>query len=216
MSEMEDPHNYRKVGFSMILVAASLTAIGILHLTIGDNVLFGDQMQRDKTAFFEECKAIFYATEECQKFLKAGNTPYEIPRLSPDGEVLEEITTQSEPVAKDMSEPVAKDMSEPVAKDMSVTVTIPIGVGVPGCEEIMECYLPSSLTVETGTTVIWKNLDGAVHLATSGTPDGGPDGIFDSGMIMTDGTFEHEFTDNGEFQYYCLVHPWMVGTITVK
>ena len=208
MSEMEDPHNYRKVGFSMILVAASLTAIGILHLTIGDNVLFGDQMQRDKTAFFEECKAIFYATEECQKFLKAGNTPYEIPRLSPDGEVLEEITTQSEPVAKDMSEPVAKDMSE--------SVTIPIGVGVPGCEEIMECYLPSSLTVETGTTVIWKNLDGAVHLATSGTPDGGPDGIFDSGMIMTDGTFEHEFTDNGEFQYYCLVHPWMVGTITVK
>ena len=205
---MEDPHNYRKVGFSMILVAASLTAIGILHLTIGDNVLFGDQMQRDKTAFFEECKAIFYATEECQKFLKAGNTPYEIPRLSPDGEVLEEITTQSEPVAKDMSEPVAKDMSE--------SVTIPIGVGVPGCEEIMECYLPSSLTVETGTTVIWKNLDGAVHLATSGTPDGGPDGIFDSGMIMTDGTFEHEFTDNGEFQYYCLVHPWMVGTITVK
>ena len=208
MSEMEDPHNYRKVGFSMILVAASLTAIGILHLTIGDNVLFGDQMQRDKTAFFEECKAIFYATEECQKFLKAGNTPYEIPRLSPDGEVLEEITTQSEPVAK--------DMSESIAKDMSVTVTIPIGVGVPGCEEIMECYLPSSLTVETGTTVIWKNLDGAVHLATSGTPDGGPDGIFDSGMIMTDGTFEHEFTDNGEFQYYCLVHPWMVGTITVK
>ena len=80
----------------------------------------------------------------------------------------------------------------------------------------MECYLPSSLTVETGTTVIWKNLDGAVHLATSGTPDGGPDGIFDSGMIMTDGIFEHEFTDNGEFQYYCLVHPWMVGTITVE
>ena len=200
MSEMEDPHNYRKVGFSMILVAASLAAIGILHLSIGDNVLFGDQMQRDKTAFFDECKAIFYATEECQKFLKAGNTPYEIPRLSPDGEVLEEITTQSEPVAKTMSE----------------TVTIPVGVGVPGCEEIMECYLPSSLTIGTGTTVIWKNLDAAAHLATSGTPDGGPDGIFDSGMIMTNGTFEHEFTDSGEFQYYCLVHPWMVGTVTVE
>ena len=200
MSEMEDPHNYRKVGFSMILVAASLAAIGILHISIGDNVLFGDQMQRDKTAFFEECKAIFYATEECQKFLKPGNTPYEIPRLSPDGEVLEEITTQSEPVAKTMSE----------------TVTIPVGVGVPGCEEIMECYLPSSLTIGTGTTVIWKNLDSAPHLATSGTPDSGPDGIFDSGMIIADGTFEHEFTDDGEFHYYCLVHPWMVGTVTVE
>ena len=157
-------------------------------------------MQRDKTAFFEECKAIFYATEECEKFLKAGNTPYEIPRLSPDGEMLEEITTQSEPVAKTMSE----------------TVTIPVGVAVPGCEEIMECYLPASLTIGTGTTVIWKNLDSAVHLATSGTPEGGPDGIFDSGMIMADGIFEHEFTDSGEFQYYCLVHPWMVGIVTVE
>ena len=200
MSEMENPHHYRKVGFSMILVAGSLAAIGIIHISIGENVLFGDQMHRDKTAFFEECKAIFYATEECQKFLKAGNTPYEIPRLSPEGEVLEEITTQSEPVAKTMSE----------------TVTIPVGVGVPGCEEIMECYLPASLTIGTGTTVIWKNLDSAAHLATSGTPEGGPDGIFDSGMIMADGIFEHEFTDSGEFQYYCLVHPWMVGIVTVE
>ena len=78
MSEMENPHNYRKVGYSMILVAASLTAIGLLHLAIGEDVLFGDQMQRDKTAFFEECKAIFYASEECQKFDKPGNTLYAI------------------------------------------------------------------------------------------------------------------------------------------
>ena len=38
MSEMVNPHNYRKVGYSMILVAASLSAIGVLHLAIGDNV----------------------------------------------------------------------------------------------------------------------------------------------------------------------------------
>ena len=80
----------------------------------------------------------------------------------------------------------------------------------------MECYLPASLTIGTGTTVIWKNLDSAGNLATSGTPEGGPDGIFDSGMIMADGIFEHEFTDSGEFQYYCLVHPWMVGIVTVE
>ena len=84
MSEMENPHNYRKVGYSMILVAASLASIGIIHLAIGDNVLFGDEMQRDKTTFFEECKAIFYATEECQKFVKAGNTLYEVPSLDPN------------------------------------------------------------------------------------------------------------------------------------
>ena len=203
MSEMENPHNYRKVGYSMILVAGSLAAIGMIHLAIGDNVLFGDQMQRDKTAFFEECKAIFYATEECQKFDKPGNTLYAIERLPIDMEPEEELITES-------------IVDEPVSAEKSETVIIPAGVGVPGCEETSECYLPSLLTIETNTTVIWENNDNAAHLATSGTPDGGPDGVFDSGMIMAGGTFEHEFIDSGEFQYYCIVHPWMVATVTVE
>ena len=203
MSEMVDPHNYRKVGYSMILVAASLSAIGVIHLAIGDNVLFGDQIQRDKTAFFEECKAIFYATEECQKFDKPGNTLYAIDILPIDMESEEELILESTVVE-----------SAPVVK--SEIVVIPAGVGVPGCEETSECYLPSSLTIGTGTTVTWENIDNAAHLATSGTPAGGPDGVFDSGMIMAGGTFEHEFIDSGEFQYYCIVHPWMVGTVTVE
>jgi len=203
MSEMDNPHNYRKVGYSMILVAASLSAIGVIHLAIGDNVLFGDQMQRDKTAFFEECKAIFYATEECQKFDKPGNTLYAIDRLPIDMESEEELILESTVVE-----------SAPVVK--SEIVVIPAGVGVPGCEETSECYLPSLLTIGTGTTVTWENVDNAAHLATSGTPAGGPDGVFDSGMIMAGGTFEHEFIDSGEFQYYCIVHPWMVGTVTVE
>ena len=203
MSEMDNPHNYRKVGYSMILVAASLSAIGVIHLAIGDNVLFGDQIQRDKTAFFEECKAIFYATEECQKFDKPGNTLYAIDRLPVDMESEEELILESTVVE-----------SAPVVK--SEIVVIPAGVGVPGCEETSECYLPSSLTIGTGTTVTWENIDTAAHLATSGTPTDGPDGLFDSGMIMAGGTFEHEFIDSGEFQYYCIVHPWMVGTVTVE
>jgi len=203
MSEMDNPHNYRKVGYSMILVAASLSAIGVIHLAIGDNVLFGDQMQRDKTAFFEECKAIFYATEECQKFDKPGNTLYAIDILPVDMESEEELILESTVVE-----------SAPVVK--SEIVVIPAGVGVPGCEETSECYLPSLLTIGTGTTVTWENIDNAAHLATSGTPAGGPDGVFDSGMIMAGGTFEHEFIDSGEFQYYCIVHPWMVGTVTVE
>jgi plastocyanin len=200
---MENPHHYRKVGYSMILVAASLALIGLIHMAIGENVLYGDQMQRDKTAFFEECKAIFYATEECQKFDQPGNTLYAIDRLPVDMVSEEGLTTES-------------TITESVTQTMSETVIIPDGVGMPGCEETSECYLPSSLTVVTGATVIWDNVDTAAHLATSGTPAGGPDGVFDSGIIAPGNTFEHEFTDGGEFQYYCLVHPWMVGTVTVE
>ena len=72
-------------------------------------------------------------------------------------------------------------------------VSIPSGSGTPGCEETNECYIPAEVTISAGATVIWENTDNAAHLATSGTPDGGPDGIFDSGMIMAGSTFEQEF-----------------------
>ena len=52
----------------MIAVSASLAVIGLLQLGIGENVLFGDDIQRAKTAEFEACKEINFAGEECRKF----------------------------------------------------------------------------------------------------------------------------------------------------
>tara|TARA_B100000029_G_scaffold249474_1_gene246369 strand:+ start:11 stop:619 length:609 start_codon:yes stop_codon:yes gene_type:complete len=202
MSEMQNPHHYRKVGWSMVLVAASLAVIGVLQLAIGPDVLFADDMQRDRTAFFEMCKAGNYHGEGCDVFQKPGNTLYEIPRMT-----LEE-TEQSSMI-----------MEEAVVEEALISaeiVSIPSGAGAPGCEETNECYIPAELTISSGTTVIWENVDAAAHLATSGTPDGGPDGTFDSGMIMGGDSFEFEFTEKGEFPYYCIVHPWMVGTVTVE
>ena len=95
-------------------------------------------------------------------------------------------------------------------------VSIPEGSGAPGCEETYECYIPATLNISTGTTVVCENNDSAAHLATSGTSDGGPDGVFDSGMIMAGATYEFEFSNKGEFVYYCLVNPWMVGTVIVE
>ena len=202
MSEMQNPHNYRKVGWSMVLVAASLAAIGIVQVWIGPDVLFADDMQRDKTAFFEMCKAGNYMQEGCDMFIQPGNTLYEIPRMTLDD--TEESTMATE---------------EPVAEASQVSaeiVSIPEGSGAPGCEETDECYIPATLNISAGTTVIWENNDAAAHLATSGTPDGGPDGVFDSGMIMGGATYEYEFSETGEFVYYCLVHPWMIGPVVVE
>ena len=52
----------------MIVVAASLAVIGLLQLGIGDNVLFGDDIQRAKTSEFEHCKEIDFVGEECRKY----------------------------------------------------------------------------------------------------------------------------------------------------
>ena len=202
MSEMQNPHHYRKVGWSMVLVAASLAAIGLVQLWIGPDVLYADDMQRDKTAFFEMCKAGNFMQEGCDMFIKPGNTLYEVPRMT-----LEETQQEIMP------------MEEPVMETTQVSaeiVSIPEGSGAPGCEETDECYIPSTLNISAGTTVVWENNDAAAHLATSGTPDGGPDGVFDSGMIMGGATYEYEFAETGEFVYYCLVHPWMIGTVIVE
>ena len=52
----------------MIAVAASLALIGIIHLAIGQNVLFGDDIQRAKTTEFEQCKETNFAGDECRKY----------------------------------------------------------------------------------------------------------------------------------------------------
>jgi hypothetical protein len=65
---MKETHYHAKVGYGMIMVAASLTAIALIGLGIGDNVLFSDNMQRDNTAHFNECKENDFKTEGCEKY----------------------------------------------------------------------------------------------------------------------------------------------------
>ena len=65
---MKEPHNHAQVGYAMIAVAGSLAAIGIIALFIGDDVLFADNIQRENTAHFDECKLNDFKTEGCEKY----------------------------------------------------------------------------------------------------------------------------------------------------
>lgn len=65
---MKPPRNYAKVGYAMILVSASLTAIALIGLAIGEDVLYGDKIQRENTAHFNECKENDFKTEGCEKY----------------------------------------------------------------------------------------------------------------------------------------------------
>ena len=65
---MSDPHNYRKVGYSMIVVSASLVAIALVGLAIGADVLYADNIQREKTAHFEECFDALEASSPNEKY----------------------------------------------------------------------------------------------------------------------------------------------------
>src|SRR5918997_1527138 len=87
---------------------------------------------------------------------------------------------------------------------------------VPGSSSLTtDAYQPNPVQVSVGTTVTWTNDDAQPHTATSGQ-NATPDGTFDSGIMAPQGTFEHTFTEAGEFPYFCLLHPNMVGTVSVS
>jgi plastocyanin len=114
----------------------------------------------------------------------------------------------------------AKTSDLPPASGISLApstfnVSIPQGVSAPGCESTDECYLPYSLTIQVGDTVLWSNDDTAAHTVTSGTPDG-IDGVFDSGLFMSGNTFDYTFDKSGTYPYFCMVHPWMIGEVIVN
>ena len=84
-------------------------------------------------------------------------------------------------------------------------------------------YSPNPVVVKIGQNVVWTNDDTAFHTVTSGLigkPDAGKE--FDSGLagpnalISKGKTFKHTFDTAGEYQYYCTLHPAMVGTVIVK
>ena len=96
------------------------------------------------------------------------------------------------------------------------SVKIPRGTSVPGCEETFSCYSPYAIGVDVGTTVTWTNMDSQAHYVTSGSIDaGGPDGNFDSGLIMAGRTFSHIFENPGVYEYFDLSHPWQTGVVFV-
>ena len=134
------------------------------------------------------------------------------------GESLEVEIIESEPEPEVMEEPEPEVMEEPEPEVMehevhTHEVIIPEGTGVPGCEENNECYIPYSISIKTGHAVVWINEDTAAHTVTSGTADGGPDGVFDSSLFLSGATFEHTFDESGSYDYFCMVHPWMTGNI---
>ena len=103
------------------------------------------------------------------------------------------------------------------ADHMSATVTNAPGSSTPGCETTADgCFIPSMVTLDIGGEVTWENDDTAAHTVTSGTPTEGPDGIFDSSLVMAGSSFSHVFEEAGSYDYFCMVHPWMQGMVMVS
>ena len=77
-------------------------------------------------------------------------------------------------------------------------------------------YLPLNLEINPMTTVQWINDDIVQHTVQSQDEFGKIIGLFNSVPLNTGETFEFKFTEEGVYNYYCSLHPWRVGLVTVR
>ena len=84
-----------------------------------------------------------------------------------------------------------------------------------GCELNNSCFDPYILKIDAGDIVTWKNNDDAIHVVVSGDQNYGSNKLFDSGFLKMNESFSFTFNDEGNFGYFCTLHPWMSGYISV-
>lgn len=130
-------------------------------------------------------------------------------------EAEEEMEAEVEMEAEEMMEAEEETMEES-SGPQTVSVDMPSGTSVPGCEETNECFTPASVTINGGDTVEWTNSDTAAHTVTGGSPADGPSGVFDSSLVLGGAVYAFTFEEAGNYDYFCMVHPWMVGDVQVN
>src|SRR5215207_1956496 len=72
-------------------------------------------------------------------------------------------------------------------------------------------YNPNPIEIEVGDTVTWINNDSSPHTVTTSSSNSN----FDSDVLRRGETFSFTFDREGEYPYFCTLHPSMVGTIVV-
>jgi plastocyanin len=70
-------------------------------------------------------------------------------------------------------------------------------------------FVPATLSVQTGDIVTWTNMDDVSHTVTADND------AFDSGAFGHGMTFQLTAGAPGTYTYFCQIHPFMKGTLTV-
>ena len=121
--------------------------------------------------------------------------------------------------ARSRALPIVTDSGPAGAETGDTTVTI--SADCPGGD--LYCFSPASVTIPDGATVTWDNQSGTDHTVTccdAASCDGasggtGTDSGFSNGGVADGGSFSYTFNGPGTYVYYCAIHGFMHGTVTV-
>ena len=123
-------------------------------------------------------------------------------------------TTRASTAASNAS--TASTAGAPQATPAAASLKIPQGASVQGNPS----YDPDSITVKAGDTIAVENDDSTPHTVTSGKDATDPNmgKLFDTSIINAGDSSEIVTTDlkPGEYPFFCSVHPYMTGSMTVQ
>ena len=146
------------------------------------------------------------------------SVPPQSSKLKPKFDLSNPTSGHGAPVASSAAVSTAESSAAaPAAKPKAdVTLTILEGSSTQGNQD----YDPDELTVKKGNTILVDNLDLMPHSVTNGkdASDANSGKLFDT-SIINGGEFkvlETANVDAGPHPYYCTVHPYMTGTLTVE
>lgn len=71
-------------------------------------------------------------------------------------------------------------------------------------------FVPDTLTVNAGDTIVWTNEDKVTHTATAEGK------VFDSKNIPYGASWEYVADKRGTHSYFCIPHPTMKGKLIVQ
>ncbi len=84
-------------------------------------------------------------------------------------------------------------------------------------------FNPANIVISPGTKVVWMNASSAAHTSTSKDwtmkafmNKSLPSTAWNSFPLNPGQSFSRTFDQKGSFDYFCMVHPYMKGNVTVK
>jgi plastocyanin len=78
-------------------------------------------------------------------------------------------------------------------------------------------FLPkAAVVISSSIPIRWDNTTGTMHTITHDTCDAGTGCMFDSGVVLPDGSYELPGLPPGDYAYFCRLHPIMRGIVAVK
>jgi len=109
------------------------------------------------------------------------------------------------------------------ADHATAVVDTPLGSIATGgscVQDQIDCFIPKDVTIDVGGEVTWTNSDSTIHNVASGTTSDAEIGtVFGGPTILmqpeTEYTFKFDDVEPGTYPYFCFIHPWMEGTVTV-